>query len=407
MESHGKRVSVFGLGYIGLPTALLLANSGYTVNGIDTDSSRVEMINSGIAPFYEPHLSILLSKLALDDNRLRGFVNPQPADIYLICVPTPLIRNSHEPDLSAVYSVIDSISALLKNNDLIIIESTCPCGTSQNLVERISQSRSDITFHLAYCPERVLPGKVFEELQTVDRIIGGVTQSSSDFAACFYKSFLDCGVLTTDARTAELVKLAENSYRDLNIAFANQLSMLCESVNVNVWNLIRYANLHPRVQILEPGVGVGGHCIAVDPWFLAWRNEDLAALTMAARDLNLSKTKWVLSHIESSFKTFVRQTGISPTILCFGITFKPNVEDLRESPALFIARSLETLGYAVAIVEPNLKSHSEFDVVSVDYLESHCVLPVILVKHQEFQKKELLCSLKSMGALDYCGLLTE
>lgn len=354
-------VCVLGLGYIGLPTAAMLADSGVAVLGIDINAKRLEAINDSEIGRNEPGL-LALVRQATDDGRLRLGEKPQPADVYLLAVPTPLTADQR-PDLSCVWSATASIVPLLKRGDLLVIESTVPVGTCQQLANWLAEQRPDLQFplcdqhpvdvHLAYCPERVLPGRILAELRRVDRIIGGLTPACGQRAAQLYRRFSQGRLLQTDARSAELVKLSENAFRDVNIAFANELSMICDRLGVDVGELIRLANHHPRVEILQPGCGVGGHCLAVDPWFIVDQAPQQATLIRSARQVNEAKTQWVLTKIERATAELAKQ---QPTIACYGLSYKADSDDLRESPALKIVSTLATRRPGkVVVVEPHLK----------------------------------------------------
>jgi len=327
-----KQVCVTGLGSIGLPTACVLATSGFSVLGVDIDDKVVARTQSASIAYPESGLEDLL-KRAVQNNFLKASTRPGPADIHLIVVPT-LLSTNKEPDISRLIAAIEAIKPYLRTNDIVLIESTCPIGTTEAIAEDLKQSCPGI--HVAYCPERVLPGNILHELIHNDRIVGGVDEISTRLAAAFYQSFVQGNVHPTDARTAEAVKLAENGYRDINIAYANELSMIADRMNLNINDLIRLANRHPRVEILQPGAGVGGYCIAVNPWFLISSAPDLTALTLKAREVNVQKTAWVIQKI----KTVIQEKG-AQVVACLGIAYKPNVSDIRESPALTIVEALE------------------------------------------------------------------
>ena len=362
-------VSVIGLGYIGLPTAAILASRKIQVIGVDVNQTAVDGINRGEVHFKEPELDIVVHAV-VSEGYLRATNEPEPADAFLIAVPTPFKEN-HQPDLSYVEAASRSIAPVLKKGDLVILESTSPVGTTQQMAQWLASARPDLTFpqthqdhsdiRIAYCPERVLPGQVLHELIHNDRIIGGMTPRCSASATQLYQLFVEGECIITNARTAEMCKLTENSFRDVNIAFANELSIICDKLNINAWELIGLANHHPRVNILKPGPGVGGHCIAVDPWFIVSASPEEAILIKTAREVNESKPFWVINKVKEAI---AEKLAVSPTktakditIACLGLSFKPNVDDLRESPALDITRMIAGMhpGHVIA-VEPNIKS---------------------------------------------------
>ncbi|MGC6389294.1 UDP-N-acetyl-D-mannosamine dehydrogenase [Ewingella sp. S1.OA.A_B6] len=340
-----QTISVIGLGYIGLPTAAAFASRQKKIVGVDINQHAVDTINRGAIHIVEPDLDALV-KTAVEDGFLQAFTSPQPADAFLIAVPTPFMGN-HQPDLKYVESAARSIAPVLKKGDLVILESTSPVGTTELMAGWLAECRPDLRFpqqegeradvNIAYCPERVLPGQVMVELVKNDRVIGGMTAVCSQRACDLYNIFLQGECVVTNTRTAEMCKLTENSFRDVNIAFANELSLICEAQGINVWELIALANRHPRVNILQPGPGVGGHCIAVDPWFIVAQNPDLARLIKTAREVNDSKPYWVVDRVKSALADCLTATGQRASeakIACFGLAFKPNIDDLRESPAV-------------------------------------------------------------------------
>lgn len=402
-----KRICVIGLGYIGLPTASLLACKGFEVVGVDTDALVVDTINKGEIHIVEPELSGYVER-AVNLGLLRAVLAPEACDVYMICVPTPFRHGSGdpEPDLGFVFSAVRSISGLLKDGDLVILESTSPVGTTDKIMEFIEQhgmNRSHV--HLAYCPERVLPGKIMSELVLNDRIVGGTTVYASKIAADFYRTFVEGEVFETDARTAELCKLTENSFRDVNIAFANELSIICDSEGINVWELIQLANRHPRVNILQPGPGVGGHCIAVDPWFIVAKNPTQSLLIKTARERNNYKTKWALERINSELNRLDKVFGRRPVVACLGLAFKPDIDDLRESPAAIVAEELLSSGVNVVVVEPNIVRHEKFKVVDLGFAIDNADLLVILVRHRQFLSDLVKEKLKDKSVMDFCGVL--
>jgi UDP-N-acetyl-D-mannosaminuronic acid dehydrogenase len=390
-----KTVSVIGLGYIGLPTAAIFASRRIKVIGVDVVQATVDTINAGEIHIIEPDLDILVQG-AVASGYLRATTKPEVADAFLIAVPTPF-KDGHEPDLSYIENASASLAPVLKAGDLVVLESTSPVGATAQLAEWLARSRPDLTFphthgeasdiRVAYCPERVLPGHVVRELVQNDRIIGGLTTRCSADAMALYKIFLEGECFITNAQTAEMCKLTENSFRDVNIAFANELSIICDKLDINVWELIKLANRHPRVNILQPGPGVGGHCIAVDPWFIVNRSPAEANLIRAARNVNDSKPEWVLNKVRSAA---TNQNGV--TIACFGLSFKPNIDDLRESPALEIA--VKICGGAwkeILLVEPNIevipRQLASFErarlTTAADALGQADII-VLLVNHREF-----------------------
>lgn len=360
-------ISVIGLGYIGLPTAALFASRKRHVIGVDINSNTVDTINRGQVHFIEPELDMVVHAV-VSEGYLRATCHAEPADAFLIAVPTPF-KDNHEPDLSYIQAAALSIAPVLKSGDLVILESTSPVGSTEQLADWLAAARPDLTFpqshgehsdiRIAYCPERVLPGHVLRELVQNDRIIGGMTPRCSEKAIVLYRLFVEGECVVASARTAEMCKLTENSFRDVNIAFANELSMICDKLDINVWELIRLANRHPRVNILQPGPGVGGHCIAVDPWFIVSKTPEDAKLIAMARHVNDSKPQWVLDKVQHSVALFLQQnptkTVRDVTIACFGLTFKPDIDDLRESPALLILRQLATAHKGILLaVEPHI-----------------------------------------------------
>jgi len=385
---RNKRVCVIGLGYIGLPTAALLAHNGYNVSGVDLNPIIVDAINKGQAHISEPDLEEYVQS-SVASGKLRAFDAPQVSDIYIICVPTPFYKNTSsdipQPNLEYVFAAAKSITDLIKPGDYIILESTSPVGTTESLASMFINSGIDISeIKIAYCPERVLPGKIMVELIENDRIVGGLAENDSNTISDFYKTFVKGNVLETSASVAEMCKLAENSYRDVNIAFANELSVICFNQNINPWEVVELANRHPRVNILQPGVGVGGHCIAVDPWFIVAKDPGNAKLIKAARVVNDDKTQWVINQILCCAESIVRKTSKSVKIACLGIAFKPNVDDLRESPAILVVDHLIAAGYDVVVVEPNIQSDERYKLSNLQAAIKECQIVVVLVGHREF-----------------------
>ncbi len=404
-----KLVNVIGLGYIGLPTAALLASNGYTVIGTDINGLAVETINQGKIHIVEPGLAEVVQSV-VKLGRLKAYTSPQPADIYIICVPTPFYEGGDIPlpNIEYVITAIRSIAKFIKDDDIIILESTSPVGTIDQIREvLLTEAVAVENIKLAYCPERVLPGRILEELVENDRVVGGVDFDSSKIVAEFYRSFVNGYVHVTDARTAEMCKLTENSFRDVNIAFANELSIICDREGIDVWNLIRLANHHPRVSILQPGVGVGGHCIAVDPWFIVARHPEYAKIIRSAREINNNKTNWVLDKIKATSADLSVKSGKVPAIACLGLAFKPDIDDLRESPALHVALTLEELGYELVVVEPNINLYPMLKIMSLDEAIERADIVVIMVRHKEFLDPEFARRLKVKIFLDFCGALSN
>ncbi|MCA3176080.1 MAG: UDP-N-acetyl-D-mannosamine dehydrogenase [Burkholderiales bacterium] len=395
MKSAFKCVSMVGLGYIGLPTAAMLASRKIKVVGVDINQRAVDTINRGEIHIVEPELDIIV-QAAVTQGYLSATTKPEPADAFLIAVPTPF-KGDHEPDLSYVEAAAKSIAPVLKKGDLVILESTSPVGTTEQMADWLAQARNDLSFphqvgevadvNIAYCPERVLPGKVVQELVSNDRVIGGMTQRCSQRATELYKTFVEAECIPTNARTAEMCKLTENSFRDVNIAFANELSIICDKLDINVWELIKLANHHPRVNILQPGPGVGGHCIAVDPWFIVSKTPQEARLIHTARQVNDGKPHYVVDQVLSAASTVT-----DPVIACLGLAFKPDIDDLRESPAMEVVQLLAGRKTGqVLVAEPHIEhlppSLAKFDnieLVSADEAVRRANIIVMLVSHQVF-----------------------
>ncbi len=383
MPAFAKTICVVGLGYIGLPTASLLGTKGYRVHGVDSSQYIVDTINQGRIHLVEPDLDILV-KSAVQAGNLTVGMEPVKADIFIIAVPTPF-RDGHEPDLSYVRAGTEKIAPYVEPGNLVILESTSPVGTTEEVVARILAEYGHDTakdVFVAHCPERVLPGRILVELVQNDRIVGGINDASTEIAVEFYHTFVRGEVLATDSRTAELAKLTENSFRDVNIAFANELSMICDREGIDVWELIALANRHPRVSILRPGPGVGGHCIAVDPWFIVSRSPDLARLIRTAREVNDHKPRWVIDKVRRSAEKFKK-----PVIGCLGLAFKADVDDLRESPAVDIVRTLIRDGVGdILVSEPNLASHNEFDLKPLEEVIAAADIILLLVDHKQYRR---------------------
>ncbi len=403
---QSKKVCVVGLGYIGLPTAALLASTGFQVNGVDLNAHAVETINQGRIHIVEPDLDAYV-RSAVAAGRLKAYAQPQAADIYMVCVPTPFHAGDGipQPNIDYVLAATGSISSLVKPGDLVILESTSPVGTTRKMAEVLSQAGVDMSqVHVAYCPERVLPGKIMTELVENDRVVGGLTPEATKAVSAFYKTFVRGAVLETDAATAEMCKLTENSYRDVNIAFANELSLLCAKSGINIWQLIKLANRHPRVNILQPGTGVGGHCIAVDPWFIVASDPDNARIIRTAREVNNYKTEWVIDQIKIAVADASAKTGRKPKVACLGLAFKPDIDDLRESPAVHVASALQAQGYDVVAVEPNIQSHDQFVLVTLEAALQAADVVAVLVKHRQFVQLAGAGVLGGAAILDFCGV---
>ncbi len=403
---HSNTVCVVGLGYIGLPTAALLASSGYQVIGVDLNQHAVNTINQGKIHIVEPDLDAFV-RSAVTAGRLRAYSKPELADIYMICVPTPFHEGEGipQPNLDYVLAATRSVAGLIKDGDQIILESTSPVGTTELMAKELAEAGVNVAnVHIAYCPERVLPGKIMHELIENDRVVGGLTVEATQVVAEFYRSFVRGAVLETDARTAEMCKLTENSFRDVNIAFANELSLICAKEGINVWNLIQLANRHPRVNILQPGAGVGGHCIAVDPWFIVARDPDNSRIIRTAREVNNYKTTWAIDQIKIAVADASAKSGKKPLIACLGLAFKPDIDDLRESPALHIAEALKHAEYDIVVVEPNIESHPDFNLCSLEDALDKADVIAILVKHRQFLLPSAKQKLTEKSALDFCGI---
>lgn len=399
-----KNVCVFGLGYIGLPTAAMFAHHGANVVGVDINQHAVDTINQGKIHIVEPGLEAIV-KQAVDNGKLKASLTPVHSDAYLIAVPTPFKGDDHTPDLSYIKAVSEALAPLLEKGDVVILESTSPVGATEQMVAWLAEARPDLTFpkyhepdneadiYVAYCPERVLPGKVVEELISNDRIIGGMTKESTKKAQEVYRLFVQGDLLATNSRTAEMAKLTENASRDVSIAFANELSIISDKLDINVWELIELANHHPRVNILQPGAGVGGHCIAVDPWFIVNQNPDEAKIIRAAREINDNKPNWVIEKIHAEVDKLKEQGVEKPTVALLGLAFKPNIDDLRESPAVNIAKQmLDSKSANVLLVEPNIdklpKGLESGKLVSLSEAIDTADVIAILVAHDDFGKLE-------------------
>lgn len=399
-----ETISVVGLGYIGLPTAAVFASRKKKVIGVDVNEHAVTTINRGEIHIVEPDLDMVVHA-AVTEGYLRATTKPEPADAFLIAVPTPF-KGDHEPDLSYIEAASKAIAPVLKIGDLVILESTSPVGATEQMAAWLAEARPDLSFpqdrgensdiRVAHCPERVLPGHVLRELVENDRIIGGMTQKCSEAAVALYKSFVEGECIITNARTAEMCKLTENSSRDVSIAFANELSVICDKLDINVWELIRLANRHPRVNILQPGPGVGGHCIAVDPWFIVSQTPEQARLIRTAREVNDGKPHWVIDKVKVAVAEYLQanpiKTAAEVSIACFGLAFKPDIDDLRESPAMGITLALaEQFAARILAVEPNIDSlpgkmiNAGVQLVSQEEALASANVVVLLVDHSPFR----------------------
>jgi len=396
-----KKICLVGLGYIGLPTAALLANRGYTVHGVDVVQSTVDTINRGEIHIVEPELDTFVQS-AVKSGKLKASLKPCKADVFIIAVPTPF-HDEYVPNIDYVVSATKAIAPYVKDNDIVILESTSPVGTTDKVEDTLKEHGVDTSnIYIAHCPERVLPGQIMRELVENDRIVGGTTNEATQKTVEFYKTFVSGEVLSTDARTAEMAKLTENSFRDVNIAFANELSMLCDKFDINVRELIKLTNRHPRVNVLSPGAGVGGHCIAVDPWFIvhAAKEQNIEAkIIKTAREVNTYKTEWVIEKIKNEALQFEANNGRKAKVACMGLAFKPNIDDLRESPALYITKRLISDGLEVLAVEPNIDSYNDFEIVNYKKALEEADIVTFLVGHDEFK------GLKIKTNLDFCGVL--
>ena len=378
---------MIGLGYIGLPTAALIAGNGTYVHGVDINEKVVDTINAGKIHIVEPSLDQAVSD-AVSKGFLQAAINPVKANSYLIVVPTPF-KGKNEPDISFVEAATRAILPLLKENDLYIIESTSPIGTTEKMRDLIYSERPELkdTLYIAYCPERVLPGNVMHELVHNDRVIGGVDEKSTNKAIDFYSDYVKGELHATNARTAEMCKLVENSSRDVQIAFANELSLICDKADINVWELISLANKHPRVNILQPGCGVGGHCIAVDPYFIVSDYPMESKIIGTAREVNNYKSFWCAEKVQTTKLEFQLKHGRKPSIALMGLAFKPNIDDLRESPAKYIAQKVlqNDNNGDYFIVEPNIKEHNVYKLTDYNFAVEKADIIVFLVGHNEFK----------------------
>jgi UDP-N-acetyl-D-mannosaminuronic acid dehydrogenase len=400
---NNTEVVMIGLGYIGLPTAALIAEGGTHVHGVDINQNVVDTINRGEIHIVEPSLDTSVSN-AVHKGFLKAATTPIAANTYLIVVPTPF-KDKNEPDISFVHAATTAILPLLKEGDLYIIESTSPVGTTEKMMHYIYEERPELNgkLHIAYCPERVLPGNVMYELVHNDRVIGGVDEASTEKAVAFYSKYVKGKLHKTNARTAEMCKLVENSSRDVQIAFANELSLICDKADINVWELITLANKHPRVNILQPGCGVGGHCIAVDPYFIVSDYPMESKIIGTAREVNNYKSFWCAEKVQNVKLQFELQNGRKPEIALMGLAFKPDIDDLRESPAKYIVQRVlqNANNEQYYIVEPNIKEHNVFKLTDYKTAFKKADIVVFLVAHEEFKS---LPKSPDKDILDFCGI---
>jgi len=394
-----ETLSVIGLGYIGLPTAATFASRGLKVIGVDVNQNAVNTINRGEIHIIEPDLDIVVRSV-VQSGHLRATTSPEPADAFIVAVPTPF-KDDKQPDLRYIESAAKAIAPVLRKGNLVILESTSPVGATEQMAAWLAEARPDLSFpqgagessdiRVAHCPERVLPGKVLIELINNDRVIGGMTRKCSDASVLLYKMFVQGECVVTNARTAEMCKLTENSFRDVNIAFANELSMICDKLDINVWELIRLANLHPRVSILQPGPGVGGHCIAVDPWFIVASAPDDSRLIKTARNVNDDKPHWVIHKVEDAVRELNK---VQPVVACLGLAFKANIDDLRESPSVEIVQALADRQLSrILVVEPNVQAlpnvlDGKVELVSLEQALVAADIVLLLVDHNQFKNVE-------------------
>ncbi len=390
-----NKISVIGLGYIGLPTAAVIASRGVDVIGVDVSQHAIDTINQGKIHIVEPDLDIVVRSV-VQTGKLKATTTPEPADAFMIAVPTPF-KGDHQPDLSYIQAAAKAIAPVLEKGNLVVLESTSPVGATEKLSAWLAEARKDLTFprngtektdiNLAYCPERVLPGYVLQELVSNDRVVGGLSSECAEKAVSLYEIFVKGDCLVTNARTAELAKLTENSFRDVNIAFANELSIICDTLQINVWELIQLANRHPRVNILNPGPGVGGHCIAVDPWFIVSSDPENAKIIKTAREVNDNKPLYVLDRVRKAADRFK-----APVIACLGLSFKANIDDLRESPAVDIVEALAASAVGqLLVVEPNVEVlpdglKGKVEKVDLDKALGQADVVLLLVDHKEFSQ---------------------
>lgn len=395
-----------GLGYIGLPTAIIAAKHGVEIVGVDVNEKVVEMTNAGVLHIIEPGMEELLKEVTAS-GALHAYTEPQYADAFFIVVPTPF-KGDHQPDISFVESATRMVLPYLREGNLFVIESTSPVGTTEKMTELIFAERPELKdkIYIAYCPERVLPGNVIYELVNNDRVIGGINEESSLKAMEFYRHFVKGQLHSTNSKTAEMCKLTENASRDVQIAFANELSYICDKAGINVWELIELANKHPRVNILQPGCGVGGHCIAVDPYFITAEFPNDSRLITRARDVNNLKPVWCAEKVRRAIYDFQLNQHRTPTVALMGLAFKPNIDDLRESPASAIVSRLMQFGRnaQLLVVEPNVKEHKNFKLTPYKEAYETADIVVFLVNHREFAT---LNYRKNVEVLDFCGVFKK
>ncbi|MDF4713435.1 UDP-N-acetyl-D-mannosamine dehydrogenase [Vibrio parahaemolyticus] len=406
-----ETISVIGLGYIGLPTAAMFASRKKKVIGVDVNQRAVDTINQGKIHIVEPDLDMIVSA-AVSEGYLKATTTPEPADAFLIAVPTPFLPCKEgevpAPDLSYIEAASKAIAPVLKKGDLVILESTSPVGATEQMAAWLAEARSDLTFpqthgeqadvNVAHCPERVLPGHVVRELVENDRVIGGMSARCSERSVALYRTFVQGECVVTNSRTAEMAKLTENSSRDVQIAFANELSIICDKLDINVWELIALANRHPRVNILQPGPGVGGHCIAVDPWFIVSKTPEEAQIIHTARKVNDGKPDWVINKVKLAIAEFLQanpdKTARDVTVACYGLAFKPDIDDLRESPAMAITQKIaEMHAGRVIAVEPNIDAVPEklkhVELMDFEIAPKEADIQVLLVDHKEFKEASI------------------
>lgn len=392
-----------GLGYIGLPTAALLATKGHQVHGVDIKPEVVEIINKGLIHIVEPELDAFV-KSAVQSGNLKASLKPDFADIFIITVPTPVDRDNN-PDITYVIEATNAIAPFIKEGNCLILESTSPIGTTEKLVQLLKDKGIDTNkINVVYSPERVLPGQTMRELVQNDRIVGGITPEAAAIVCEFYESFVQGKVIKTNSRTAEMSKLTENACRDVNIAFANELSILCDKFNIDVWELISLANRHPRINILRPGSGVGGHCIAVDPWFIVAEGKEDAKIIRTAREINNRKPNWVVEKVTKEISAFKVKHNREPLVACMGIAFKPDIDDLRESPSLYIVNQLLSSGIELIISEPNIAAHKSIKLTHYKEAINQADIIVFLVSHKEFKTVSVP---ENKIVLDICGVKSK
>tara|TARA_R100000935_G_C2838395_1_gene169535 strand:+ start:183 stop:1391 length:1209 start_codon:yes stop_codon:yes gene_type:complete len=398
---HKPTVVMMGLGYIGLPTAALISSRGLQVTGVDIREEVVETINQGRIHIVEPDLDGLVHHV-VNKGYLKAATAPIEADVYLIAVPTPF-KGDHVPDTSYVGAAARNIIPTLREGALVILESTSPVGTTERMQDLIFEERPELKgkIYIAYCPERVLPGNILHELKHNERAIGGIDEASTQKAISFYKHFVVGELHPTNAKTAEMVKLVENASRDNQIAFANELSMICDKAGINVWEMIALANKHPRVNILNPGTGVGGHCIAVDPWFIVSEFPEESQVIRKAREVNNYKTEWALEKVKNAALRFKVDNDREAKVACMGLAFKPDIDDLRESPALYLTEQLEKENFNVLRVEPNIESEGAMKLHTIPDALDKADIIVFLVAHNEFKNLTIPANKK---VIDFVGL---